>query len=163
LAHLTRRVTITAAMAARLPAERRPWTADHLDRLRAAVPIATRHMPGMVSLWLYGSARVPGPVGDVDLAVFVVPSTVLGTGELGAFAVEVAAALGSGAPELDLRVMRLRSADIAHEVRSSGELLWESDANERAWVEAHFENVWLDAQWLGELAARVRAEAKDAA
>jgi len=119
-------------------------------------------VPGLVSVWLHGSARSVGQAGDVDLALFAVPGAVVGVAEAGRFAAEVARALGPGAPPLDVRVMHGNGLELAHEVLTHGELLWQSDADERAWVEATFASAWLDAQWLHTVADAARRD-RDAA
>ncbi len=127
---------------------RRPWTAEQLSRAVSAARDAVADVPGVVSAYLFGSACRPGTVGDIDLAILVTAGADVSIRDLGRVALAVERAVGPGSPEVDVRVVRPYMAALAHEVRKTGILVYESDPVERARHEARMENRYLDEKWL---------------
>ena len=150
-----------APLGIRSPGQRRPWSGEQIERLRRAVPRVLRGLPEVIAAYLFGSALQPGQVGDIDLALLPRPGATLSMGQHGRVVRELRQALGPGAPEIDLRMLRPRLARLAHEVRRDGELLYEADSQERAWIECDLERRYLDERWLQQVATVVPLPAGD--
>ncbi len=131
---------------------RRPWTAEQLSRAVSAATDAVAGVPAVVSAYLFGSACRPGLVGDIDVAILVTAGADVSIRDLGRVARAIETAVGPGSPEVDVRVIRPYMAALAHEVRKTGILVYESDPAERARHEARMENRYLDEKWLHALA-----------
>jgi hypothetical protein len=56
--------------------------------------------------------------------------------------------------------MRPETAALAHEVRRTGLMLYERSREERAWIEARLEGIWLDLAWLRQIERSQRAEGR---
>ena len=130
---------------------RHPWTGADRRALRAAVRTVLPEFPAVAAVYLYGSARHEGTVGDVDLALVqgfgVAP---LRSGDFGRFERRVGEAAGRPLPPLDLRRLTPEQYVLGHEILRTGELLAETDPATRLAVEVAVVRDFLDTRWLRE-------------